>query len=384
MKLCQLCRAPQVETLLDFGPQPVCNRFPESPEEPEALFPMLLEQCLACGLLQTTQPVPAHELRPRVDWITYNEPEGHLDTLADSLATLPVVRSFGGVTFKDDTLLRRMRERGFETPWRLCLQSDLLIEEPGAGAETIQDRLTPARAKAIAEARGRVDVLLVRHIFEHAHQPLAFAAALKELVRPGGYVLLEIPDCQKALDLCDYSTLWEEHVLYFTPHTFQQAFGQCGLSLVSYFNFPYTLENCLIGVARVEEGGVFEVDLEAELSRARHFASALPTQRAKYSQLPQNLTLFGAGHLAATFLNLLGIASHFDCVVDDNPHKRGRFMPGSKLPIRGSDALPPGGLCLMSVAVESEEKVIGRNSAFVESGGRFASIFPASKHALRL
>lgn len=384
MKLCQLCRAARIETLLDFGSQPVCNRFPESPADPEALFPMLLEQCQACGLLQTTQPVPAHELRPRVDWITYNEPEGHLDTLADSLARLPGVRSFGGVTFKDDSLLRRMRERGFETPWRLCLERDLLIEEPGAGAETIQDRLIPERARAVAEARGRVDVLLVRHIFEHAHQPREFAAALKELVHPGGYVLLEIPDCAKALDLCDYSTLWEEHVLYFTPQTFQQAFGQCGLSLVSYFNFPYTLENCLVGVARVEEGGVFEVDVEAELHRGRRFASQLPEQRAKYAALPPNLTIFGAGHLAATFINLLGISSRFDCVVDDNPHKRGRFMPGSKLPIRGSDALPPGGLCLMSVAVESEEKVIAKNGAFVESGGRFASIFPASRHALRL
>jgi hypothetical protein len=383
MKRCQLCSAQRVKTLLDFGPQPICNRFPENPLEPEALFPMLLEQCQQCGLIQTTLPVPAHELRPRVDWITYNEPEGHLDSLADSLAQLPGVRSFGGVTFKDDSLLRRMRQRGFETPWRLCLETDLGVVEKGAGAETIQDKLTPDRARLIAEARGRVDVLLVRHIFEHAHQPLLFSAALRELVNPGGYVMLEIPDCEKALELCDYSTVWEEHVLYFTPHTFRQAFAQCGLSLVSYLNFPYTLENCLVGIARVEQGSSLLVDPALELERGLRFAAQFTAQREKFASLPRNLTMFGAGHLAATFINLLGIADHFDFVADDNPHKQGLFMPGSRLPIRGSDALPPGGLCFMSVAVESEEKVIARNRSFVESGGRFASIFPASKHALR-
>jgi len=347
---------------------------------------MLLEQCEACGLLQTTHPVPAKELLSQADWITYNEPEGHLDSLSDVLARLRNVRSFGGITFKDDSLLRRLRERGFETPWRLCLKTDLLVSEPGAGAETVQDRLTPERAQKIAQVRGKVDVLLVRHIFEHAHKPLEFAAALRELVNPGGYVMLEIPDCEKALSLCDYSTLWEEHVLYFTPQTFQQAFAQCGLSLVSYYNFPYTLENCLVGIARVgSDGDLVGRHLSAELDRARRFASQLPEQRKRYStNLPKNLFMFGAGHLAASFINLFELADHFEFVVDDNPHKRGLFMPGSKLPIVGSEALRDGGLCLMSVAVESEEKVIAKNQPFLASGGRFASIFPASKHALNL
>jgi hypothetical protein len=35
----------------------------------------------------------------------------------------------------------------------------------------------------------------------------------------------------------------------------------------------------------------------------------------------------------------------------------------------------------MSVAVENEEKVIAKNSAF---RGEFASIFPASKHGLKI
>src|SRR5271155_5799449 len=120
MKTCHLCIAPLVATLVDFGRQPICNRFPKTAREPEATFPMLMEQCQACGLVQTTQPVPATELRPLVDWITYNEPEGHLDKVADKVAALPELTRasvFGGISFKDDTLLSRMRERGFASTW---------------------------------------------------------------------------------------------------------------------------------------------------------------------------------------------------------------------------------------------------------------------------
>jgi hypothetical protein len=397
MRTCQLCGAPDVETLIDFGRQPICNRFPRTATETEATFPMLLEQCRACGLVQTTQPVPAAELRPRVDWITYNEPEGHLDLLADKLAQLPGLTKtavFGGISFKDDSLLRRMRERGFPSTWRLDPQADLRITESGTGAETLQDRLTAESARRTAGQRGRADVLLVRHIFEHAHRTLPFAGALKELIKPGGYVLIEIPDCEKALDLCDYSMLWEEHVLYFTPVTFRQSFAQGGFSLTSYDCFPYTLENSLVGIGRAEPKPVREpVSIERERERARRFAGRLDEQREKYRRFLTEyrqrrgpVAMLGAGHLACTFINLLGLKECVEFLVDDNPNKRGLFMPGSRLPIVGSAALLDQGikLCLLTVAVESEEKVIQKNEAFVQAGGMFASIFPASKYALKI
>jgi hypothetical protein len=397
MRTCQLCSAPEVETLIDFGLQPICNRFPKTAAEPEATFPMVLEQCRACGLVQTTQPVPAAELRPRVDWITYNEPEGHLDILADKLARLPGLTKsavFGGISFKDDSLLRRMRERGFGSTWRLDPQIDLGITESGIGAETLQDRLTPDSARRVAAKRGRADVLLVRHIFEHAHRTLQFAAALKELIKPGGYVLFEIPDCEKALDVCDYSTLWEEHVLYFTPATFRQSFAQCGFSLTSYDCFPYTLENSLVGIGRVDAKLAREpVSVERDRERGQRFAGQLAAQRGKYRQFLAEhrkargpVAMLGAGHLACTFINLLELKGYVEFLVDDNPNKRGLFMPGSRLPIVGSAALLERGikLCLLTVAVEREEKVIQKNEAFVQAGGTFASIFPASKYALKI
>jgi len=41
-------------------------------------------------------------------------------------------------------------------------------------------------------------------------------------------------------------------------------------------------------------------------------------------------------------------------------------------------------LCLLSLSPESEAKVINKNHVFLDKGGKFVSIFPASKNALNI
>jgi hypothetical protein len=73
-----------------------------------------------------------------------------------------------------------------------------------------------------------------------------------------------------------------------------------------------------------------------------------------------------------------------ECVIDDNPHKLGLYMPGSKLPIVTSTELLKSDitLCLLSLNPIGQQKVIERNAAFVARGGRLPPIFPASANAI--
>lgn len=98
------------------------------------------------------------------------------------------------------------------------------------------------------------------------------------------------------------------------------------------------------------------------------------------------VALLGAGHLACTFINLLELKDHIEFAVDDNPNKRGLFMPGSRLPILGSEALLDEDikLCLLTVSPQAESRVIANNESYVKRGGSFSSISPASKMATRV
>jgi hypothetical protein len=397
---CYVCARAAVRELADFGPQPICNRYLQHPEDAEFRHPLVLGQCGACGLVQLLRPVPSRELVPPYDWIQYNEPEGHLDQLADRLTNLPGLMKrcvIAGVSFKDDTLLRRLKDRGFRYTWRLDARRDLQIEDEQAGVETVQDRIGPASAVRITHARGRSDMVIGRQVLEHSHHMRDFLAGLKRLLYPGGHVVVEVPDCSRALDNCDVATLWEEHVAYFTPETFRRGLGLAGFKLVHYECFPYPFENSLVGIVKVngESGPSFPEDevLAQEERRAREFVARLAAQKRKvrefflrYRQGGGKVALFGAGHLACTYINILELGDVIDFVVDDHPRKKGMFMPGSHLVIKGSEALleEPVALCLLSLSPESEDKVIARNEAFVMKGGRFSSINPASRHALKI
>ncbi|MGW8367085.1 MAG: methyltransferase domain-containing protein [Gammaproteobacteria bacterium] len=67
----------------------------------------------------------------------------------------------------------------------------------------MQAAVDTAAASRLAAKYGQADLLLVRHVLEHAHDPGAFLEALSMLVRPEGYLLFEMPDCTKFVRACD-------------------------------------------------------------------------------------------------------------------------------------------------------------------------------------
>ena len=400
MKICHLCKLVSVAEVLDLGMQPISNRFLSDPDEDEYEYPMVIGQCNSCGLVQISDPVSVKEVLPRYDWITYNEPEDHLDTLVEIIAQLPGITlesTFCGVSFKDDSTLSRLERLGFEHTWRIDPKADLEINFSGAGVETVQDRLTPGSAEMIAGKYGAADVVIVRHIIEHAYDTQSFMGAVKRLVKPEGYVVFEVPDCTQALEKKDYTTLWEEHIVYFSPEIFRHCFSFGGFSLDRFECYPYPFENSLVGIAKPGKdiSSVFPPEniLKSEKARALAYSQELPKQRSllrrffsDYRRNMGKIAIFGAGHLACMYINLLDLKEDIEFVVDDNPNKRGLFMPGSRLPVVGSDSLVRENikLCLLSLSPRGEDKVIRNNQDFLEHGGAFSSIFPASRYALNV
>jgi hypothetical protein len=377
---------------LDFGPQAIRNRFRQYADEAELPHPLSLGCCVSCGTVQLTDPPPVEELQPRFGWITYNEPERHLDELASVLAKLPGITShstFSGVTYKDDTTLARLNSLGFRT-WRPYKRTDLGIEHPFAGIESVQAKLTPEAARTLTAKFGNPAVLLARHVLEHTHNTRAALEWASQLVRPGGYVVFEVPDTTRALDRLDYTTVWEEHTLYFTPTTLRRCLEQFGgFEVVSQESYPYTLEDSLVVIARSVPGrtAMQHSRPRDEIEQATRFTSEFPRTR---ECIRQNLcehgriAILGAGHHASAFVNLYGLADQIEFVADDNANKQGLFMPGSHLPIVPTSELVKReiNLCLMTVRPEIEATVVANNTAFTSRGGILASVFPDSPYAL--
>lgn len=396
MQACILCEAPGVRVDLSLGTHPVSTHFPARPDAPERRRPLALGRCKACGVVQLVPPWPAELLRAPYTWITAREPESHLDTVVatilDRLRPAPDT-VIAGLTVKDDTTLDRFRHLGFGRVWRVDPATDLGIDDPRAGLETIQMRITPERMAEVAARRGPVDLLVARHILEHAEDPGRFVRGLAALVRPGGVVMVECPDSLANMARHDHTMAWEEHTLYLTPHSFRTLLRPGGFQALDVAVHPFPYENSLVLIARHDPAGgeatpalaePEEADLFARFCEGLEERAAAFRRRLEREREAGPIALYGAGHLACAFVNHYGLADCIDLVVDDTPQKQGLFLPGARLPIVASDQLAARHvqLCLLCLSVEVEDKVIARHDAFLAHGGRFASIFPGSRRFL--
>ena len=394
--VCLVCRSPKIVERLDVGSHSVASFFLIDRDAPETQHRLALGQCENCGMIQLMQPVPHHALVPRA-FIAAREPEDHLDTVVDEMVALPDVTTdsvIGALTYKDDTTVDRFTHKGFTHFWRVDLAEDLGVRDPAANIETIQKLTTPDRMAAIARKLGAADLLIVRHIAEHAEHVGEFMAGISALVKLGGVIMLEVPDCTRSLDLADFCMIWEEHSLYLTPATFEQMMSIGGFETISLKVFPLPFENSLVYLGRkTGQPGPARILPEARAQNgllARFAARYEPAKRELRGLLDAvrrergPVALFGAGHLAHAFANFMGVADLIDFVADDTPQKQGQYLPGARLPILPSSALVERkiALCLLALSINNENNVIARNQTFVETGGVFRSIFRASPRSI--
>lgn len=391
---CLLCSG-RVAPTLDLGPQPVTCHFLDAGAAPSPVFPLALGICGSCATVQLCRPFPPAALTPRHAWVTYREPEDHLDELVRVVASLDGVTPasvIGGISFKDRTTIDRFGALGFGNRWCLDVQRDLGARNPNANIESVHDLLTPAKAAALVRDRGQADVIVARHIIEHAADPRRLLAALSGLLREGGYLILEAPDSGKNMARQDYTMIWEEHALYFTDATFRRSLGGSGFVMVRATTYPYFFEDCLVQIARKSTAAASGtvVDSAGDDSFAA-FAQTFPQWTARYRQAIARLSqgrpvaIYGAGHLTAAFINFHGLADLFAFVVDDTPEKQGLRLPNSGLEIVPRDRLAASGakLCLLGLSPHIEDKILAKNQDFVRQGGVFHSIFVDSPRSLR-
>ena len=396
MQSCRLCRSPNLQFVTDFGSLVVTNQFGTDDGPAPFRQPVSWHQCQACGVVQLTDAPPLEQIRPRFGWLQYQEPEGHLGQSAEDLARVtnlhPDQRVFG-LSQEEWPLLKRLES---SQPRVLDPEGDLGITLSRFGRETIQANWTVERARQAAARYGPADLFVALYSLEHAHDAAEFLAACHAFLKPGGILLVEVPDCSRAFPDLDVTVIWEEHVLYFTEQSLEQGMTLAGSQRSHFRRVPGLIEDQLVWIGQsVQKPAVPTVIEDSPFmdSDVQHFAQGWPRQRDAYRAWGKSiqssggkLAVFGAGHRACTLIDVMGIAEFVDCVIDDSVEKQKLRFPVGKLPICGSSALVERDIrcCLLAVNPEVEDRIVSRNPEFVARGGTFVSCYPRSSRALRL
>jgi SAM-dependent methyltransferase len=389
---CRLCNHAVIAPALSLGRLPVCNRF-ERAADVGTLADIDVLECDTCQLIQLRETPPVDVLAPRLPWIRYREPEGHLDAVADAVLELrPRARRALGAGPFEQPLLARLSARGLSTA---ALELGIA---PAQGRypylETWQAGLNRERLAVEAVRLGTFDLVSCRYILEHTPAPVQALEALKRLLSPDGLLLIEVPDSSKFLAARDYSFLWEEHSCYFVEDSLRRLAETAGFRIRKLLRYPGALEDALVAVlqvvdnpapettGRISGSSIFFQAYRDDFAPARkllreHLAAAAGSAR-------DGVALFGIGHHAIMFANAFDVADMIALAVDDDPDKAGFFPPGFRVPVVGSQALLNARIttCLFAVAPHIQAKVQARLAPLTARGVKFRSIYAALEDSI--
>ena len=378
-------------TFLKLGKHPISNRFRSKKNFKEKLYPFILKETKD-RLITFKKNIRHEDLIPKLSWVTYSEPEDHLDGIKKILLKKYIKNintTIGAISFKDDSFIERFSKLGFKT-WRIDAVKDLKAKK-NSGVESIQFLLDLNKSKKIAKKYGKADLLIVRHVWEHAYNQNMFAKSIKNLIKDDGLILIEVPDYQKSINKLDYTMIWEEHIFYYTKETFINSIKENNFKIIQTIKRKYPSEDILISI--IKKSYKKNKNIKKNISKKiihdnKNYFKNFQTFKKLINKKISNLNLdgkvvmFGAGHNAVAFISFFNIKKNISYVIDDNKKKQGYYMPNSNIKIISSKNIDFTEISTIVISANQmhEKKIINKLRKELKYKGKIFSIFSTSKN----
>lgn len=195
-------------------------------------------------------------------------------------------------------------------------------------------------------APGAIDVICSKHVLEHLLNPIGILRNARAKLIPGGVGYFEVPNGRLMLDEIGVWDLTYEHFSYFSPASLRRALIEAGFCVqrlkTSFGNQYLTAEVTAETPAASTEAEDGQACNAAEFAqRAANVIGTWKRRLTEYREKSRKVVLWGAGTKAVAFLNILDVRRDrdIDYVIDINPRKTGRFLPGTAQQIVQPDFL---------------------------------------------
>ena len=399
MPSCRSCGGGRLEVFLSLGDLPLADALLRDPGEPEARFQLDVAFCPDCTLVQILEEVPPQRLF--VDNYLYfssfsdvllEHARAHAEGLVAGRGLGPgsLVVEVGS---NDGYLLRHVTAAGVPV-LGVDPAPDQADAAEAAGVRTVREFFGVDLARRLRAEGRRADVIVANNVMAHTPDLNGFVAGLAELLTDDGVATIENPSVEDLVERCEFDTVYHEHFSYLSSTSVAALMARHGLTLFRVEAFPDlhggTRRWWVSRSQPVEESAreALAHEADAGVGRAafyRSFGERVEAVRRDLTGVLADLraqgahvAAYGAAAKGATLLNYCGLGTDtVEFVVDRNPHKQGRFMPGTHQPIRPPEALleeQPDAVLLL--AWNFTDEVMAQQQAYRDAGGRFLVPIP--------
>jgi SAM-dependent methyltransferase len=222
-----------------------------------------------------------------------------------------------------------------------------------AGIPTVSRFFGSAFAEELRAEGKQADLLLGNNVLAHVPALNDFVKGMKILLKPDGVITMEFPHLLRLMQENQFDTIYHEHFSYFSFVTVERLFAEHGLRLFDVEELPTHGGSLRIFAAHRENAAIPVSERTTQL-RDRELAygmGGLAAYRGFAEQVKQTkrallefliaarnegktVVGYGAPAKGNTLLNYCGVHTDFiDYTVDRSPHKQGRFLPGTHIPV---------------------------------------------------
>jgi SAM-dependent methyltransferase len=356
---CRLCGSTQLHTFVDLGKSPLCESFltAEQLDEVEPFYPLHVRVCEECLLVQLEAYVSASEIFQDYAYFSaYSDSwVAHAAAYTDMIVQRLGLTSGSLVVelaSNDGYLLQHLVRQGIPS---LGIDPAANVAEAARarGVETIVDFFDSRLATRLVDDGRRADLVVGNNVLAQVPGLNDFVAGIEIVLGPHGVATIEVPHIARLIEGLQFDTIYHEHYSYFSLTTLVRLFTSHGLDVFDVEELPSHGGSLRVYVKRRGDAthevgpGVAEL-LEHErrsgydrLTGYADFADRVVETRWGLLELliglrreGKQVVGYGAPGKGNTLLNYCGIrADLLDYTVDRNPHKHGKYLPGTHIPI---------------------------------------------------
>ena len=400
---CRFCGSALDDVFLDLGAAPPSNAFltREALGKVESYFPLKLYTCANCYLVQVDE-VQSHDALFDDDYVYFSSysrswlkhAERYVELATERLA-LDASDLVMEIASNDGYLLQYVAAKGIPCVGIEPTAGTAAVARE-KGIETIETFFGNSFAKEFTKDYRQATLVTANNVLAHVPDLNDFVAGLATVLSRSGTITVEFPHLLELVEHRQFDTVYHEHFSYLSLHTVKDVFAAHGLEIwdverLTTHGGSLRVWSCHVGDKSVLPSVSSLLEQEQAvgmLTMAYYDGFQVQADEVKNAFLEfllcqkregRKVAAYGAAAKGNTLINYAGVRSDLIAyVVDANPHKQGRWLPGSRIPVVAEEHLRQDRPDVVVILPWNLREEISAQLAYVrEWGGKLATFVPS-------
>lgn len=396
-KICRLCGGNTFLPVIDFGQAPLVNSLLIKEEcGTEKTYPLLVEQCQKCFLVQIVNPVDSRKIYQDQDYLYYtgDMPQNSqymraFNSLVDDVQNAytkagDLIIEIGS---NDGTILRRFTNRRI---LGVDPATNVVVRALMRGVPTLAAGFDRQSARNIAQEFGPAQVIGGANCLAHIDNIHGVLEGVETLLDTYGVFWVECNYWGGMVKQKHYALIYHDHYSYYTLKNWVQLLNHHGMYIFDAMITEAQGEGLSLRLfaskdpRRTKTQRFQDLLREEEITNLNSYETAkkyredVKTEAQKLGTLIKNLANEGkiiAGYGAAakgfSILHLANITGeHIKFFVDDSPAKQGKYTPVTHIPVLARKDSPTPDYFFIT-APNYKDIILEKETEFRKAGGKF-------------